>query len=99
MECPYCRAEDDQRRAADALEDIAYRSKRDSETYTTSEPTKSRLVESQELARHAEERFRMNDLLGAVQLITEAIELQPKFVSFYLQRASALYRKFFRLHW
>jgi predicted NBD/HSP70 family sugar kinase len=87
MECPHCCAENDQRRAADALEEIAHRSSRERESYTVSEPSKSKLVESQELAGHAEARFRMNDLRGAVQLITEAIELHPTFVSFYLQRA------------
>lgn len=39
------------------------------------------------MARFAEERFQMNDLSGAVQLIDEALELDASFISFYRQRA------------
>lgn len=45
------------------------------------------LLGSQKFAVYAEERYRMNDLPGAIQLITQSIHLNPSFLSFYYQRA------------
>jgi len=94
-ECPHCWAEQLPMMEADALEDQLRQSRKPSTTYDVpSAPTKSKFVENQEKehfalekAKLAEERFRMDDLSGAAQLITKAIELQPSFAPFYFQRA------------
>jgi WD40 repeat protein len=97
MECPECCEEHDIREASYAAQDALIEAKRQTkiledladqrERESERETARSKSIEAQELARLAEERFRMNDLRGAVQLITQAIEIQPTFVSFYLQRA------------
>ena len=82
-DCPYCWEEqkeedayEESRRQTSILEEI-----RDNQY------TKSNLLESQELARSAEDRFRIRDLSGAIELINQAIKLEPSFMTFYYQRS------------
>lgn len=102
-ECSACWAEHQQTEAAYAQQDALIEAKKQTkiledlaeqrESESERETARSKSIEAQELARLAEERFRMDDLRGAVQLISQAIEIQPTFVSFYLQRARYLVRQ------
>ncbi len=96
MECPKCCAEHDLREAADTARDILQETRRQNsirEDIASSSSAVSDKDSAQHKASFAEERLRMGDLRGAVQLITDAIALDPKFLSFYLQRAKYLVRQ------
>jgi tetratricopeptide (TPR) repeat protein len=104
MECPECCAEHDAREAADAAMDAAEEMRKqtrlmqsgakkvrqDSVGGTAEDVALQRSHQAQQKAQFAETRSGMDDLLGAVQLINEAIHLQPTFISFHLQRATYL---------
>lgn len=102
-ECPECSAAEDIYEASWAaretaeetkkqtriLEDLAYQREQQLDE-AAKKLVQSKFIESQEMARLAEERFRMGDLLGALQLINKAIESESSFTSFYYQRARYL---------
>jgi len=92
-DCPDCVEEMERDYQTQLLEKIA-NNNRSSSSISSSAPqenaqqqAKANFFESQEMALLAEERFRINDLLGAVELINKAIQLESSFVSFYYQRA------------
>jgi len=93
QECPECCAEHDQREMRDALEDAVTEQRQQTailRDMADEKSTQSSVLEGQQLAESAEKRFRMRDPLGAEQLITAAIGIDPDFVHFYLQRARYL---------
>jgi len=88
MECPECWAEHEANETAsqikeqtDILKKIAYQK-------TSESSPSSPIIESQEFARLANERFKIDDTYGAIQLISKAIIIYPSFPSFYIQRAN-----------
>jgi len=96
-DCPYCVEEMERDYQTQLLEKIAYNSSRSSTSISVPTPevdaqqqAQNRLRESQEMARLAEERFLIPDLIGALKFVSQAIEIEPSFVPFYYQRARYL---------
>ena len=87
QECPECWAEHDITRTADATEDVLIEMRRQSEILESNKSNINIKENAQQLASYAEERYRMRDLPGAIDLISRAINKDSDFLSFYVQRA------------